>query len=510
MMHDPSEPKSAVAAPPARVAAIDLGSNSFHMVIAHLRAGVPQVVDRIREQVQLAAGLDAKRRLDRDVRERALAALDLFAQRLGTRKDLLARAVGTNTLRLIRDDRSFVAEAERRLGLPIEIVSGDEEARLVYLGVAHGVSPGEGGRLVVDIGGGSTECILGRGFETIDPHSVPMGCISWSRRFFADGRLDRARFDRAVLAAERELHEVARAIRSSDWSEAIGSSGTIRSVEDVVRANGAWDDGFDRAALDAVVARLLEAKSVDDIALKGLKDQRAAIFAGGLAIIVAVFESLKVKRMKVSPTALREGVIYDLIGRIAEHDIRERTVRDFESRFGIDGVQAARVEATAAALLEHVAARWDLEDPACGRMLRWAARLHEVGLALSHDRYHRHGAYIVGNARMPGFSRDEQELLAALLLNQRRNVKADTFRDLAPRWKAAAPRLAAVLRIAIVLNRSRRPADLSALRVEVTKKGFVLVFREAWLDAHPLTRLDLEQEMEAIDAAGIRLEVVVE
>lgn len=481
--------------PPSALAAVDLGSNSFHMVIGQIVDGEPKLVDRLREQVQLAAGLDAAKQLAPDAQERALACLERFGQRLREIPSEQVRAVGTNTLRAARDDGDFLARAEAALGHEIEIISGTEEGRLIYLGVAHRLADDAGSRLVVDIGGGSTECILGERFESSLVHSLYMGCVSWSQRFFGDGALTAKSMRRAELAAQRELKGVARAFREAGWDEAVGSSGTVRTLEAIIRANNFGDGKLSRAGLDGVRDALLAAGRVDKLSLQGLKSERAPVIAGGFAILSACFESLGIEHMITTSGALREGVVYDLLGRIRHEDVRERTVTRMQERYSVDRAQARRVERMALHLLAQVSKAWKLDAEESARFLGWAARMHEIGLAVSFRQHHRHGAYLLANSDLAGFSRDEQRLLAAVVGTHRRKPAAPVVELLATGHRQQlGQRLIVLLRLAVVLTRARAPTPIPPLRLEADGKSLVVHAPASWLAEHPLTQLDLEEE----------------
>jgi len=485
------------------LAAIDLGSNSFHMLVARPENGQLAVIDRLREMVRLAAGLGPDGDLDAAARDRALACLERFGQRLRGMPSGTVRVVGTNTLRKARNAGAFLDAAEAALGHPIEVIAGREEARLIYLGVAHSLPEPEGKRLVVDIGGGSTELILGDGFQPQRMDSLYMGCVSASRAHFPEGRLSREGWEAARLAARLELEPVA-AVYRRGWASVVGASGTIKAVAQTAQAAGWCETGITRPALKQLRKALLKAEHVDDLDLPGLKDERRPVFPGGLAVLDALFEDLGLETMEVSDGALREGLLYDLMGRIAHEDVRERTIDGLAARFGVDREQAERVEATAYSLYEKVAEPWGLDDEESANLLAWAARLHEIGLAVAYSQYHRHGAYLLANADLPGFSRPEQLRLAALVRAHRRKFPKAVFKDLPGEGKRDR-RLAAPLRLAALLYRNRTDTPLPAIGVEAEGKRLNLRFPEGWLAEHPLTVADLEQEAGYLEAAGVEL-----
>jgi len=490
---------------PDGIAVVDLGSNSFHLMTARLVDGEPIVVDRLREPVQLAAGLDERRRLAPMVVERALACLRRFGQRLREVPDYRVRAVGTNTFRVARDAGEFIDRAESALGFPIDVVSGAEEARLIFLGVSHTLPDDGKARLVADIGGGSTECILGRGFEILDAHSLHMGCIGFSQRYFPEGRIDRKGMDAALLASRLELRPLEHRFRQSGWDQAVGSSGTVRAVRDVLVAAGLSERVISARGLRALRKKMVDAGHIDACGFVGLRRDRAAVFAGGVSILSAIMETFRLEQLDFSSGSLREGVAYDLLGRIRHEDIRERTIRIFQERYHADVAQASRVERAADRLWQVVQATWRLDDEELHSWLRWAARLHEIGLAVSYRNHHHHGRYLIENSDMPGFARNDQRVLAALVGSHRRRVRKETLDLVPPGLLAVAKGLVAVLRLAVVLNRGRSPDPPWPTRIEVERERLTLRFAPGFVRRHPLTIADLRAESESFKALGFKL-----
>lgn len=489
------------------IGAVDLGSNSFHMVIARVVDGQVQVIDRLREMVRLAEGLDDEGTLAPAARDRALEALARFGERIRSLPAGAVRVVGTNTLRQSRSPRGFLDAAEAALGHKVEVISGVEEARLIYLGVAHSLGRRDGKRLVMDIGGGSTEFIVGRDFEPLLRESKYMGCVSFSERFFPKGAVDAKGFTRAEIAARKELQNSARKFREAGWDGAIGASGTIKSISDILVGSGIAADGI--ITLDGLLEireRVIAAGKLSKLKLAGLNEERVPVFPGGLAILIGAFESLGIEEMIVSDGALREGLLYDLLGRIGDHDVRNETIRQLATKYQVDPDHAAAVERTAIALWGQCAADWKLTNSAHELMLRWASHLHEIGLAIGHSRYHKHGSYIVENADMPGFSRQDQQFLWSLVRSHRRRYKIHRFQSLPRPFHETGPRLAILLRLAVLLNRGRQPEDVPepAIRIE-DQKTIRLTFANSILDASPLTRADLEEEAAYLAAAGFEL-----
>ena len=386
------------------------------------------------------------------------------------------------------------------------MIAGREEARLVYLGVAHGLAAGDEPRLVVDIGGGSTEIIIGRGFEAGERESLYMGCVSMSRAYFADGGIDERCLRQAEIAGRLELRPVKAQFDQAGWKTAVGSSGTIRAIRDVVQAAGWSDAGISRESMERLRAALIEAGHIDRLNLEGLSDERKPVFVGGFAVLHAVFKGLDIPRMRVSDEALREGLLYDLAGRIHHKDVRGRTVATLCKRYGIDLAHARRIAATALDYLRQVAGDWGLDDPGYADMLRWAAHLHEVGLVMAHNQYHKHGAYLIANSDLSGFSRQEQSALAALVRGHRRSFPETAFRQLGDQIAEPMRRLCVLLRLAVLVHRNRALSRPRRATLHIGSKGTLKVhFPEGWLDRHALTRADLELEARLLKAAGIRM-----
>jgi len=489
------------------LAAIDLGSNSFHMVVARYVLGQLRTVDRLREMVRLAEGLDDKRGLRPEVRQRALECLSRFGQRLHDIPPQQIRAVATNTVRQLATPQTFLMPAETALGHAIEVVSGREEARLVYLGVAHAQPPKPDQlRLVIDIGGGSTECIIGTGFDALERESLQVGCVASTRRFFADGKLSKKRWKEALTEVTAEFQQFAGVYRELGWDEALGSSGTNRAIGEICAAMKLTKGAVTAEALPQVRDRLLAAGHIDDIDLPSLSAERRPIIAGGILVLEAAFDALGLKRMAVSKAALREGVLYDMLGRGSGVDPRDVSVQALIQRYGIDAAQAVRVEATTLRLFDRVAHAWrlTLDDRL---LLSWAASLHELGLAIAHSQYQVHGAYVLEYSDIAGFSQQEQRMLAALVRTHRRGIPKSAFNALPERLLASARRSAALLRLAVLLHRSHESDALPDLGLVADGDALTLTLPKRWLDTRPLLRADLAGEIEDLVALGIRLEL---
>jgi exopolyphosphatase/guanosine-5'-triphosphate,3'-diphosphate pyrophosphatase len=488
------------------LAAVDLGSNSFRLQVARVVGKQLYPLDGLREMVRLAAGINADRLLDDESQARALDCLRRFGERLRGLPPHAVRAVGTNTLRVAKNAAAFLEKAESALGFPIEVIAGHEEARLIYLGVAHSLPASPNNRLVIDIGGGSTELILGNRLKPLKLESLYMGCVSYSQRFFPDDKITRAAMRRAELSARGELQTVAADFSSDHWQDAFGSSGTARALGDIINLNNFGNDGRDgditTEGLDAFRDHLLKAGDIKKLEIAGLRSDRAPVIAGGFAIMRAAFSELGIRRMSQGIGALREGVLYDLLGRFNKHDMRETTVRQFMQRYRVDFAQAGRVESLALGLGQQLLAGFD--DP--GELLQalsWAARLHEVGISVAHSGYHKHSAYILANADMPGFSRKEQERLSALTLAHRGAV-TKTREFLGGPVNIA---LLFSLRLAALFYRSRRDNLLPRLEVRSQNPGFTLLVEREWLELNPLTDAALSAEVEQWASLGFHLRI---
>ncbi len=494
--------------PSMDVAAVDLGSNSFHMIIARFIEHDIHLIDKMREPVRLAGGLDGGRRLNKEAQRRAIDCLERFGQRIAELPAVRVRAVGTNTLRRAHDSLKFRTRARKALGHEIEVISGHEEARLIYQGVAHTHSYDERNRLVVDIGGGSTEVIIGHGFDVIHAESKGIGCVSFTGKYFPDGEIRKAYFEKAELAAALELRADRKTLRKTGWEAAVGASGTINAVSEVLELNGWGDGGITPDGLRRLRKELRTFGRADRIDLPGVREDRKAVFAGGVSILTAVFRSLKIGRMTVSPGALREGVLYDLVGRISRRDVRDRTIVRLIDQYQVDVGQSECVERAAHNLLDQVRGSWKLDPESAGKVLSWAACLHEIGLALSHSEHHRHGEYLLRNSDMPGFSRDEQKLLATLVRGQRKKIAREIFEEISPERETEVIRLCVIFRLAVLLFRSRNREDPPPLKLTALKNRVEASFPEGWLDGHPLTRADLEREAAYLEGVDIELVLV--
>jgi exopolyphosphatase/guanosine-5'-triphosphate,3'-diphosphate pyrophosphatase len=481
---------------PHLLAAVDLGSNSFRLIVGRVEetpAG-SQIyqVDALREPVRLGGGLSRDKMLDRASQVRGWDALKRFGERLRDFHPDQVRAVATNTLRVAKNAHDFLVEAEEALGFPIEVIAGREEARLIYAGAAHSVPAIAGRRLVVDIGGGSTEFVIGSHYTPIHMESLYIGCVSHSRQFFPAGNVDEYTMRQAELAAKREIQIISSEYKQTGWDQAIGSSGTARALAELIEANGFNDEGIthgiSRGGLERLKRALIKAENVNRLKLTALKSDRVPVLAGGLSIMLGVFEELGIDYADTTDAALRLGVLYDLLGRSQHQDMRTVTVEGFKRRYGVDAAQADRIGELAISFYDQIDES-DGDLRAENRMfLAWAASLHEIGLSIAHSAYHKHSAYIASNADMPGFSRTDQARLAALVLGHAGKLgKLAQARDID--WT-----LLFCLRLAALLSRRRTDVGLPGIEVRAEGGGFEVRLSNDWVTNNPLTDYSLVQE----------------
>lgn len=489
------------------LAAIDLGSNSFHVVVARLSQGELSTVDIMSEKVQLAADIDSHKRLSFEAMERGLACLSRFSQLLSDLPRDAVKIVATSALRESSNSYIFIEQAEKILGVPIEIIAGREEARLIYLGVSHTLANTTGARLVIDIGGGSTECIIGEHFEPLEMESLHMGCVSYTHRFFGDDCINEKNFKRAEHAAMRELLSIRERYKSLGWTSSVGSSGTIKAIKNACIAGGFSEESITRPALEQLKQKILTFNTLPELEIDGVKPERAAILPAGLAILTALFQSLEIEEMTFSDGALREGLLYDMAGRLRHEDIRERSISALMERYHVDEAHAQRIEHTALSALSQVKKTWDLNAHSYQEMLSWAARTHEIGLTIAHTQFHKHSAYLLRHSDLAGFTNPEQQLLSFLVRGNRRKFPKDDFKQLPDNRKLPYKRLCVLLRLSVILHRSRSGVGIPAFTLKANGKKLSLSFAEGVLANHPLTQADIEQEIDYLKNADIKLSI---
>ncbi|MDF1817603.1 MAG: Ppx/GppA phosphatase family protein [Immundisolibacteraceae bacterium] len=485
------------------LAAVDLGSNSFHLLIARVDHGEISVMETRGQKVQLAADFSQGKISDAAI-SRGLECLKQFRQVIdGVQPDQL-RVVGTNTLRAAKNAATFIRQASAVLGQPVEIISGREEARLVYLGVAHTLADDAQSRLVIDIGGGSTEFIIGQRFEPILLESLHIGCVSFRDRFFTNDKISAGRFEKAYQQAYLELRNIGDAFLRQGWSETVGSSGTLNAISKVLRAENN-QVLITRKHLEALKEKILKIGSVDSLGeIAGLRPHRQSTFAPGLAIACALFDALEIDQMRTSPGALREGVVYDLIGRMGHEDVRQRTVAAMMSRYSVDQAKAARIERYAKELFQQTRQPWNLTHGDL-ELLCWAAQLHEIGLSIAHNQFHKHGQYLIDHADLPGFSFAEQASLALLVRCHRRKFQASLFIEFDEKTRLRQQRLCILLRLAMLFKYANSAEGAPVATITAENQGCNLVFQSGWLARHPLTQAELEIEQGYLKSANFDL-----
>lgn len=487
-------------------AAVDLGSNSFHLLVARREHGELRVIDRIKEMVRLGGGLDEEGQLEPAVQDRAIECLARFGQRLRGIPVNHLRAVGTQTFRRMKNANAFLMIAEAALGCTIDIIAGREEARLIYLGVSQGVSGLEERRLVIDIGGGSTELVIGEGSQPLEMESLQYGCVSLTRRFFGDGRITSKRWKKAVRSVMADLQELRLRYLRTGWDSAIGSSGTIKAVEEICRQQAWIEKDINAGALQMLRDQLLGFGTIDAVRLPGLSDRRHPVLIGGLVMLHACFKALQVESLKVSPYALREGVLHDLLGRLEHQDPRDKTVDAFMSRYSVDREQVSRVKQAALKVCDKISDGMFLR-PIHRQLLGWAADLHETGLGVSHSQFQLHSGYLVENSDMAGFTRQEQSFLAALVRNHRRSIPRAYADKLPTRLHEPLRMTLFCLRFAAILCRSREDEAVPSFRISGGDGMITVIFPGKWEESHPLTLFDLQQESSDLESIGLQLGV---
>ncbi|MCX3068820.1 exopolyphosphatase [Providencia stuartii] len=480
---------------PQEIAAIDLGSNSFHMVIARIVNGALQILTRLKKRVHLADGLGDTNELSEEAMERGLACLALFAERLQGFTEENVCIVGTHSLRVATNVEEFLNRAKKIIPYPIEIISGQEEARLIFMGVEH-TQPEKGRKLVIDIGGGSTELVIGEKFEPLLIDSRRMGCVSFARNYFPNETITADNFNRAYLTACLKLEQTATKFKRMHWDVAMGASGTIKAAHAVIVEMGERDGIITRDRLEKIKQMALKYKTFSAVDLPGLSVERKHVFVPGLAILCAVFDTLEIKELRLSDGALREGVLYEMEGRFRHQDIRQRTALSLAEHYNIDREQARRVLKT----MEELYHQWSQQNPKLANpqlesILIWAVMLHEVGLHINQSGLHRHSAYILQNTTLPGFNQEQQLLLATLVRNHRRAIKFDDIPKFNLYKRKQFLPLIQILRLSILLNNQRQSTTTpSSLRLETDDGHWTLYLPAQYLTQNALMQLDLEKE----------------
>ncbi|WP_058911763.1 guanosine-5'-triphosphate,3'-diphosphate diphosphatase [Entomohabitans teleogrylli] len=473
-------------------AAIDLGSNSFHMLVVREVAGSIQTLSRIKRKVRLAAGLNTDNSLSAEAMERGWQCLRLFAERLQDIPGDQIRVVATATLRLATNAQVFIDHAQTILGCPVQVISGEEEARLIYQGVAH-TTGGADRRLVVDIGGASTELVTGTGAQATSLFSLSMGCVTWLERYFADRNLAPENFAAAEQAAREVLRPVADELRRHGWKVCVGASGTVQALQEIMMAQG-MDERITLSRLLQLKQRAIQCLRLEELEIEGLTLERALVFPSGLAILIAIFNELKIDCMTLAGGALREGLVYGMLHLAVDQDIRSRTVRNIQRRFMVDVEQAQRVAQLAGDFAQQVSGEWQLE-PLSQELLSNACLLHEIGLSIDFRQAPQHAAYLIRHLDLPGFTPAQKRLLAALLLNQINPLDLSSLHQQNAVPPRVAERLCRLLRLAILFAGRRRDDRLPQLALHASQDHLQLSVSAPWLTTHPLLKENLQQEV---------------
>lgn len=474
-------------------AAIDLGSNSFHMLVVRNVAGTIQTVARIKRKVRLAAGLDDALNLSREAMERGWQCLRLFSEQLQDIPAEQIRVVATATLRLATNADMFLTTAQALLGCPVNVISGEAEARLIYRGVAHTTS-GSGKRLVVDIGGGSTELVAGDGSQAIQLFSLPMGCVTWLERYFGDRTVDKERFEHAEKAAHTVIQPITEALKKQGWQICVGASGTVQALQEIMVAQG-MDEYITLDKLQQLKQRAIQCHKLEELEIEGLTLERALVFPSGLSILIAIFQALDIDCMTLAGGALREGLVYDMLQIPVEQNVRLRTLNNIQQRFAIDTEQAGRVCQRVENLIDQLASTpgWQLDDT-CRALLISASLIHEIGLSISFKKAPQHAAYLIHHLDLPGFTPAQRKLLATLLQNQKNSIDLSLLSQQNAVPLQTAERMCRLLRLAIILTGRRHTDTEPAIHIQADNDQLQLTLSEGWLTAHPLRAALLEQE----------------
>lgn len=486
------------------LAAVDLGSNSFRLSVGRIvqQDGISQVysIDRLKETVRLAAGLDDKKILSEEAIQRAVSVLQRFGERIHDFPAHRVRAVATNTFRVAKNIDELLPRAEQALGFPIEVIPGHEEARLVFSGVAHELPPSDECRLVIDIGGGSTEFIIGQHLDPKLMKSLVMGCVSYTKMYFPGGVVTAQAFEKAELAARKELEVIVKPFRKMGWTQAYGSSGTAKALVAVLQDSGFSSLGITLEGMLKLKKVLINYGSARSPELRGLKIDRMEVLPAGLAIMISAFRELKIERMLQGEGALRVGVLYDMLGRQAASDKRDETVKQYIRRYHIDVKQANRVKQLALNLFDEINAN-SSED--FRPILGWAADLHEIGLSISQASFYKHTAYVLENADMPGFSSADQKRLSMITSAQQGRLDKLPINSLSPeKWQAIL-----CLRLATLFYRRRSPFSADVIALSLQDKNITLEVNKRWLDTHPLTRYSLSLEEQEWNNVGFNFKI---
>lgn len=474
-------------------AAIDLGSNSFHMLVVREVSGSMQILARIKRKVRLAAGLDKNNRLSQQAMERGWQCLRVFSERLQDIPPSQIRVVATATLRIAENSDEFVKKAAEILNCPVKVISGEDEARLIYQGVAH-TTGGPEKRLVVDIGGASTELVTGNGAKATQLSSLSMGCVTWLEGYFNDRSLTEENFAKAEAAAHETLKPIAPKLTEQGWQICVGASGTVQALQEIMITQG-MDELITLPKLQELKHKAIECGKLEELEIEGLTLERALVFPSGLAILIAIFQALNIESMILAGGALREGLVYGMLDLPIEPDIRTRTLRNIQRRFQLDVEQSQRVKQLAEHFLPQIAKPWEL-DSRCHELLQSACLIHEIGLSIDFHQAPSHAAYLINYLTLPGYTPAQKKLLATLLKNQSGPIDLFSFNQQNALPLIQAQRLCRLLRLAIIFANRRRDDTLPALRLKVSGEALTITLPHGWLMQHPLRAESLQQEIQ--------------
>lgn len=491
----------------SQVAALDIGSNSFHLVVARIVADSVQILHRVKQRVRLADGIDKDGSMSPEAMLRGLDALKVVSESLKGFKPKYVRVVATHALRRAANAKEFIKEAKKVFPFPIEIISGVEEARLIYQGVAH-TNHQDGKRLVVDIGGGSTEFIIGEGFDTLILRSIQMGCVSYTNKYFKQGELKRKAFEKAITAAQQALELIDKKYTNVGWQACIGTSGTIKVIIELASHldSNNRENHVSLSDLYTLMELCCTAGNSQDLALDGLSDDRKPVFAAGLSILIGIFKSLNITEMVLSSAALREGVLYEMEDHLQHVDVRERSAESLATRYDVDVAHAKRVLSTTMQLYQQVKKSWGIDNSELKNLLGWSALLHEVGLQINTRGIQRHSSYILQNIDLPGFSQEQQSLLAVLARFHRKKIKLTEMTEFTTFQQCEIYKLISLLRLGVLLNIKRQDDILPEILLSAKEGNVYLQFPENWLSQKPVFSADIERESDYIQEMGLTLE----
>ena len=490
---------------PVTCAVADLGSNTFHLMIAEVDGTKFTVIDKIRYPVKLAEGFDEDRNLTEEAIQRGLDIIEMYGQRLKDFHPRFVKIVGTNALRRARNSRDFVSRATEIVGYPVEVISGYEEARLIYLGVARSIESNGQNRLLIDIGGGSSELVIGKDFEPIDMESLDIGCLSSTVDFFPDGKITKQAMHNAVITAGLKIQPYVQYMKRIGWETAIGSAGSIIAIGKVLESKG-WTNGeITFAALDKLRKEL-----VADGRFKGedypeISQDRANAFAGGAAVLYGLMKNLDIETIIPCDGGLREGMLLDLFGKIEHRDIRDTAIKQFAKDYKFDEKQSKLVEDAAMKIFMAVKDNLRIDDIHSENYLRWAAMVYEIGLSISHSKYHKHSAYLVKHTDLAGFTREEQQILRFIIQGHRKTFPNDLLNKLPACDHYRVTVLCIIFRLAVLFCRSRNHMPLEELEFKAEQGILNLSIPPEWLEQNPLTEADLKLEQQAVETSGWKL-----